>query len=290
MLTVLSDGNGQMCNKILFQANVLASACYRGYIVEYYAMKRYDSFCYSEPELDKILKVRTEEPKRRLLFARIWRKLMLKLNVESKKVIMVGTNHQESIKKALSQDMLIKHRVFLYGWPFYDLEALRATGDMIRTYFAPTSEMKQKIQGLLCGIKKGKEDCLLIGIHLRKGDYKEWRNGEFYYTNDIYKQYMLDIALSMKERCIFVMFSNEPVETSEFIDSAYDIYVSHGTAYEDFHLMERCDYLVGPPSSFSGLASFFGKVPRYMMMNGTRKFDSKDLHIWLEETNTWGDT
>ena len=36
MLVVVNDGNGQMCNKILFQINILASSYVRKYDVVYY--------------------------------------------------------------------------------------------------------------------------------------------------------------------------------------------------------------------------------------------------------------
>ena len=35
----------------------------------------------------------------------------------------------------------------------------------------------------------------------------------------------------------------------------------HGRAVEDQWMMSQCDYLMGPPSTFSAWASFMGKVP-----------------------------
>ena len=31
------------------------------------------------------------------------------------------------------------------------------------------------------------QGCLLIGVHIRRGDYKEWCGGKYYYENNLYK-------------------------------------------------------------------------------------------------------
>jgi hypothetical protein len=41
--------------------------------------------------------------------------------------------------------------------------------------------------------------------------------------------------------------------------------MSRGSAVEDLYSLARCDYLLGPPSTFSLWASFYGNVPLHQM-------------------------
>ena len=81
--------------------------------------------------------------------------------------------------------------------------------------------------------------------------------------NDIFLKYMkkiqLEINLQGKE-VVFVVFSNEKVKFT--IESTNIIY-SENKWYVDHYLMSQCNYLIGPPSTFSLWASYVGKTPYY---------------------------
>jgi hypothetical protein len=64
--------------------------------------------------------------------------------------------------------------------------------------------------------------------------------------------------------------------------------LANGNAEEDFHLLSSMDYIIGPPSTFSGIASFLGNTPKYIMheKNGILKIE--DMHVWLSETDNEG--
>lgn len=287
MLVVLNDGTGQMCNKLLFHINILASAVEHDYIVKYYNKQNFEGFVCDCKEFHSRVLCVDNEPKVRLLMTRVGHKMAEKLGLKHKKYIMVGANSQSESAEILVGDYLKKKKVYLYGWPFYDLPALRLHGDIAREYLSPTSNIASEVAAKVSKIKNS-EDIYLIGVHMRRGDYKNWRGGAYYYSDREYKKYMDAFSEIVDKKCAFILFSNEEINVNNFSGSGYKVIVAKGSAAEDFFTMSKCDYLIGPPSSFSGLASFYGRVPRYMMENSKSNLAMDKLLIWLEETDSRG--
>jgi hypothetical protein len=99
----------------------------------------------------------------------------------------------------------------------------------------------------------------LIGVHIRRGDYKKWKGGIYYYDDNVYKKHMDNISLQLAnkgiEKQLFVLFSNDVVNFKQ----SENIIISYENWYIDHHVMSICDYLIGPPSTFTLWASYVGK-------------------------------
>jgi len=66
--------------------------------------------------------------------------------------------------------------LFAKGWLFRDEPSLRKHADLLRNYFSPVDKHAADISRL---IEKARKDCdLLVGIHIRQGDYKNWLDGK----------------------------------------------------------------------------------------------------------------
>ena len=61
----------------------------------------------------------------------------------------------------------------------------------------------------------------------------------------------------------FLICSDEPQHGGDF--ARMNVHFGTGHAIEDLYALARCDYLIGPPSTFSAWASFYGKVPLYFI-------------------------
>jgi hypothetical protein len=61
----------------------------------------------------------------------------------------------------------------------------------------------------------------------------------------------------------FLVCSNTALEARTFV--TLETLLGLGHPLEDMYSFARCDYLVGPPSTFTMWASFYGKVPLYPM-------------------------
>lgn len=111
-------------------------------------------------------------------------------------------------------------------------------------------------------------DGFTIGVHIRKGDYKEWRNGRYYYDDNRYIKWIIDLQEQIYKKgynCRFCICSNEPFFIN---DPSIDIVrIPDATGIEDLCALSKCDFIMGPPSSFSQWASFLGNVPLLFLLD-----------------------
>ena len=152
------------------------------------------------------------------------------------------------------------HDIFVSGWYF----RVHNLTEKFQEYFSKKYTLKEKYfknNVLLKVILKLKnEDRIIIGVHIRRGDYKYWNDGRFYFSNDVYLKYIKNFEHEIKntfnKKCTFFIFSNENIEINEFTN----IIISKENWYMDHYLMGQCNFLIGPPSTFTLWASYIGKV------------------------------
>ena len=154
----------------------------------------------------------------------------------------------------------------VHGWTeLRDFEAMKKWGDNLRVYF------NHGIHGVA---RKGSE--VVVAIHKRRGDYRTWQGGKYFYGDGVWDRVMKEMEEEIKVKARgegedgvkvrFEIFSDENAERS---------------AEEDQEMMSHCDYIIGPPSTFSTWASFMGKVPLLHLM-------SADQTVRLSEfVNRW---
>ena len=138
----------------------------------------------------------------------------------------------------------------VHGWTeLRDFEALKKHGDEIRRYFKPKLGAEAESRSLQWDV--------VVGIHKRRGDYRSWKGGIYFYEDSVYDRLMNEMRDCLKGKDVqFEVFSDENAKRS---------------AEEDQHLMSQCDYIIGPPSTFSTWASFMGKVPLLRIMDKDQK-------------------
>lgn len=144
------------------------------------------------------------------------------------------------------------------GWPVIDLQVLKKYDEQVRSYFNPVDTLSIKIRQFLDEARVGCD--VLIGIHIRQGDYREWDNGRHYFRTGEYVDIMrrlIDIHTGCRVR--FVVATNEEQDWDLF--SWCDYRRAPGGTVEDLYALAGCDEIYGPQSSYSAWASFFGRVP-----------------------------
>lgn len=128
-------------------------------------------------------------------------------------------------------------------------------------------------------IKNNFPGYVLVGVHIRKKDYKNFLGGKYYYDYEVYKKRMEEVARLIQGQTLFIIFSDEKVEREQLInEQIYQIVISSNAAIIDMIMMSHCDYLIGPPSTFSGWSSFWGEVPKHIMVDGDTPITSLDVH------------
>jgi hypothetical protein len=88
---------------------------------------------------------------------------------------------------------------------------------------------------------------------------------------------MEQTAALLPGRTRFLLFSDAmpPVESFAGLDWR------HGPQHpvSAMHAISRCDYVLGPPSTFSGWASFMGRVPRLPIKSRDQVVRDEDFGV-----------
>jgi hypothetical protein len=177
-------------------------------------------------------------------------------------VIELGTTKNFNLNDPAFVKKARKKHIFLLGWLFRDNEHLKEYTDEIRKIFIPIEPYKSNIDKKI--VEARKKGDILIGVHIRRGDYKRFCNGLYYYETNVYLDYMSKIVSLFKDKqCCFLICSDEPL--SEKMFQNYNVTIGSGFHIEDLFAFSKCDYLIGPPSTFTMWASFYGNVPLFQI-------------------------
>lgn len=147
-----------------------------------------------------------------------------------------------------------------------NFEALKEHGDEIRKIFS--AQKNKCVESIKLADKKK-----LVGVHVRRTDYRIWNNGKYYYGNDVYERVINEMRQQLGE-ARFIVFTDEP-DTLNHNLAALNAQLS--SAELDQSLMSECDYLIGPPSTFTLWASFMGKVPLLHVLDAKQKIQLCDF-------------
>jgi hypothetical protein len=163
-------------------------------------------------------------------------------------------NDPEFIHKAKTKT------VYARGWFFQEDENFVRHAPTIREYFTPDKDVLQDIAMRLKPVRKNHD--ILVGIHIRRGDYNTWKSGRYFYNNETYRYYMQNLQMQFNElgkSVAFVLCSNEPYSLDWFPN--INCYRAPGGIISDLYALSECDYVFGPPSTYSMWASYYGNTP-----------------------------
>ncbi|TDG36125.1 hypothetical protein EZJ43_10625 [Pedobacter changchengzhani] len=160
--------------------------------------------------------------------------------------------------------------ILAQGWMFRDLQNLRKHRETICKFFTPVKPYQTEINRIANEVKI-KAD-VVIGVHIRRGDYKEFANGKWFFTDENYASWMHALKSeysAIGKTCVFLITSNDMVEIDKF--AGLDVIVEPRHFIIDLYLLAKCDAIIGPPSTFSQWAAFYGNKPLTMLLNVNQK-------------------
>jgi hypothetical protein len=134
----------------------------------------------------------------------------------------------------------------------------------IRRFFAPTPAVADGARRRLDAARRPVE--VLVGVHIRQGDYLEQKPNLYYPTSD-YVELMMRVRALFGGRSVGFLVCSDSAQADEAFG---DLAVLRGPGHpaQDLYALAGCDYIVGPPSTFSEWASFYGRVPRFVFRKG----------------------
>lgn len=158
-----------------------------------------------------------------------------------------------------------------------DTRYLKQTMPRLKQIFRPKEEIMQKAEQMVNTLKK--EAHIVVGVHIRRGDYDTWNDGRFFYSLEDYHQFMLRIQACQKDKRIaFFISSNEDFPSNMFEGCLCKRFGKEPSgAILDLYTLSLCDRIIGPFSSYSRWASFIGEVPLCFIESKEQAFEDNNF-------------
>ena len=217
---------------------------------------------------------------------------------------------------ALERKMLSHRHIVVSGWNVRFYDHFLNYRDEICQLFQIDSQYTEPVRSRMKAEEAGCEG-VKLGVHIRRGDYAQWQYGKYCFDDDAYARHINRFAemvnyklsnctLNHEDRSrdslgksdhepvpvIHVYLStNDPevsVETFQRLCPKVRIHLLQGSAPSDLYMLSACDYVMGPPSTFSLVAAMYRDLPLYRMDSpdetlmtpeAFRKFDYWFRHI-----------
>lgn len=162
-------------------------------------------------------------------------------------------------------DVVRRHRVvFVQDWFFRNADNCARHREAICEYFTPWEHHLAATRAALEPARaRGR---FVVGVHVRRGDYRWFKGGRYYYTYEQYRDVMAKVEAAFPSRDVgFLVCSDVPVPPGAF--DGLDIVYGNGHPLEDLYGFAACDRLIGPPSTYTAWASYYGDVPMYRILD-----------------------
>jgi len=167
---------------------------------------------------------------------------------------------------------------FLQGWKFRANQSLHTEKESIRRFFSLKPELQQKLDSFCESTMKSSE--ITVGVHIRRGDYAKFEGGKYFFDNEIYLQSMLAFSKTFaNEKINFILCSNEKMDLHYFRDHGLQVHEGPDHEALDMYALSKCQWLIGPPSTYTMWASFMNDVPLFMIRDKNTVFDPKQTQI-----------
>ena len=172
-----------------------------------------------------------------------------------------------------------KKIIIINAWDIRCPNSIKSAGQFVRKLLRPASCYVKPASDFIKSLIKH-YDCL-IGIHARRGDYKNYLGGKHFHSWESYQNWIMEVKNVLEKQAHkkigFILCSDDTIPTWIKNDSSIH-FTGTNHIMIDLYTLILCDYNIGPPSSFGTWISWYGNVPR-LIINKNTKIDSLDDFI-----------
>ncbi len=174
-------------------------------------------------------------------------------------VLRIETDEIYDLHSEAFCNILSTHRtVFALGWQFRSELLLQKHASQIKQHFAIGPEHGSNVSECMARVRENAD--IAIGIHIRQGDYATFMNGRYYFSVREYASAMRQLKEQLApKRVHFLVCGNGQLRGHDF--SGLSVTFGPGHLLEDMYAFAKTDLIVGPPSTFTMWAAFYGGVP-----------------------------
>lgn len=275
-MVILFGASGQLCNRLFNISAFVANSRDLNYKLICTGFEEYYELFESIDEVVRPFNIQILEPKQtyKKKILQTERKILSKFRLLNKLSNIELYNKTGNLNDSNFLQIAKIKRCYVIGWPYWDVDRFIKYTPYIKSIFQPKKEFVIEV---LNKIKFWKSEyTVIVGVHVRRGDYKTYMDGKYFFDDFVYKNRIIEINNQLKEdgrNPIFIICSNENINFEEKFKIPY--FISNYDAIRDLILLSHCDYIFGPPSTFSMWASFYGNVPSTWI--------SSDISIYLKD-------
>ncbi len=152
---------------------------------------------------------------------------------------------------------------------------------LFRKAFRPSDEVVDVVEDALRMLRN--DGSVIVGIHIRRNDYKYFEQGRFYYSDAEYLYFIKQVvdqiqAYGKHVKCLICSDETVNHDAFEGVDTHSLLQAS---AMHDLYALSRCDCILGPPSTFSQWASFYGQVPLWLVWEKDKPIRLKNFGVCI---------
>jgi hypothetical protein len=259
---VVTGEYGQLGNRLIVYANMLAAAREHGLRVTNPAFHPYARYF----ETGAVGRCRPLVARAALATARWARKVHNRTQrwPGGVRVLDIGWHDRCDLDAPQFLEAARTSRMLLAkGWRFRAAQSFQRHADTIRATFSPRAEHRRNIAAVVSALRR---TCTpLVGVHIRRGDYRAFLGGRYFYEVSAYAGLIGRLRDAFGPRTGFLVCSHEPDVCAALPRS--NVQSGPGHEVEDLYALASCDYIIGPPSTYTMWASFHGRAP---------------LHVWVD--------
>jgi len=270
-MIIISDKPGQLGNLLFVYSNFLAYGLENDVKIFNPAFHRYKAYFRGTSDLtfinNKIVYTLC------FLLSRILHRLKIKNNAV--KVVALSWDEKIDLENAPS---LKNGLCFTQGWLFRSDRLLTKYKSEIIDFFSLKESDARILKDFFA--KHFQTNETMIGVHIRRGDYKTFENGKYFYTLQHYINIMLKlVSLFKNSKVRFLICSNEKYQAQDFGALQHQVTLALNHELLDLYSLAKCHYIIGPPSTYSMWASFYGNVPLCLLHEAERDISFQEFKI-----------
>lgn len=288
-MIIISNKTGQLANRLFAFSHVIANSIEHDIEVLNLNFQEYSSYFKATSTHDfGPYKISTRKAKSNWLNGLLnlcitaFVLLMLHIRSRGKSYALMGLKDGGDIEIDLSSPEVLKlsqeTHLFIRGWGFWDHSNIKKHKAKIQHMFELIPVHRESVDTLIQNCRA--EADILVGLHVRAGDYRTWQGGKYFYETDIYVEKAQELARLLSqngEKVAFIICSNEPQNFALF--EGLKVVNSTNHFIEDLYTLASCDYIMGPPSTYSMWASYFGEKPFLHLEKASQKISLSDFTI-----------
>ena len=156
------------------------------------------------------------------------------------------------------------HWLLIQGFRVRCPQWVERQADHLRNFFTPLDEYRLPAVDRVNELRRKAE--IVVGIHVRQGDYAQHLGGRFFYEFADYACFMRRVRALLAPRSVAFLVCSQ---TAQSPTALHDLTwaAGPGAAAADLHALSCCDLILGPPSSFSAWAAFRGQARLLQVMS-----------------------